>query len=195
MSQNFRISSGGRIDREARVSFTFDGKSYSGYHGDTLASGLLANGVHLIGRSFKYHRPRGILSSGSEEPNALVTIGTGDVRPLIYARHRSNFTMGLSPRVKTAGRAFGLMPMRVFNVFSRLLPAGFYYKTFKWPASLWTTYEHFIRAAAGMGKAPGEGDPDRYDKMHRHCDVLGGRCGPAGLAAALARPGQALALF
>ncbi|MBT5495984.1 MAG: sarcosine oxidase subunit alpha, partial [Alphaproteobacteria bacterium] len=186
MSQNFRISSGGRIDREARVSFIFDGKSYSGYHGDTLASGLLANGVHLIGRSFKYHRPRGILSSGSEEPNALVTIGTGGrATPNLRATQVELYD-GLVAESQNRWPSLRFDAHAIFNVFSRLLPAGFYYKTFKWPASLWTTYEHFIRSAAGMGKAPGEGDPDRYDKMHRHCDVLVVGAGPAGLAAALA---------
>jgi len=186
MSQDFRISSGGRIDREARVSFTFDGKAYSGYHGDTLASALLANGVHLVGRSFKYHRPRGILSSGSEEPNALVTVGTGGwATPNLRATQVELYD-GLVAKSQNRWPGLQFDAHAVFNVFSRLLPAGFYYKTFKWPASLWTTYEHFIRNAAGMGKAPGEGDPDRYDKMHRHCDVLVVGAGPAGLAAALA---------
>jgi sarcosine oxidase subunit alpha len=186
MSQNFRISSGGRIDREARVSFIFDGKTYSGYHGDTLASALLANGIHLVGRSFKYHRPRGILSSGSEEPNALVTIGTGGrATPNLRATQVELYN-GLVAESQNRWPSLQFDAHSVFNVFSRLLPAGFYYKTFKWPASFWTTYEHFIRIAAGMGKAPGEGDPDRYDKMHRHCDVLVVGAGPAGLAAALA---------
>ena len=163
MSQTFRIASGGRIEREARVYFTFDGKSYSGYQGDTLASALLAHGVHLIGRSFKYHRPRGILSSGSEEPNALVTIGIGGrATPNLRATQVELYD-GLVAESQNRWPSLRFDAHAVFNVFSRLLPAGFYYKTFKWPASLWTTYEHFIRGAAGMGKAPDEGDPDRYD--------------------------------
>jgi sarcosine oxidase subunit alpha len=186
MNQDFRISSGGRIDREISVSFTFDGKTFSGYRGDTLASALLANGVHLIGRSFKYHRPRGILSSGSEEPNALVTIGTGGRATPNLRATQVELYYGLVSESQNRWPSLRFDAHAVFNIFSRFLPAGFYYKTFKWPASLWMTYEHFIRNAAGMGKAPGEGDSDHYDKMHRHCDVLVVGAGPAGLAAALA---------
>ena len=186
MTRTFRTASGGRIDRDRSLSFTFDGHRYAGYAGDTLASALLANGVHLVGRSFKYHRPRGILSAGPEEPNALVTVGTGgQATPNLRATQVELFD-GLTATSQNRWPSLSFDAHAVFNTVSRLLPAGFYYKTFMWPASFWTTYEHFIRRAAGMGKAPDAPDPDRYDKMHRHCDVMVVGTGPAGLAAGLA---------
>ena len=186
MSQLFRIPEGGRIKREERLSFTFDDQVLDGFGGDMLASALLANGIHLCGRSFKYHRPRGILSSGSEEPNALVTLGTGGrSTPNLRATQVELFD-GLIAESQHRWPSLQYDALEAFSALSRLLPAGFYYKTFKWPTSFWTTYEHFIRHAAGMGKAPEEADPDYYDKIHKHCDVLVVGAGPAGFSAALA---------
>ncbi len=182
-----RLTSGGLINRAQPLSFSFDGQAYSGFAGDTLASALVANGVRLIGRSFKYHRPRGILTSGSEEPNALVELRTG-------ARGEPN------TRATTAELYDGLVaasqnrwPSLAFDVgaindkLARFLPAGFYYKTFMWPAKFWeAVYEPLIRRAAGLGRAAGAEDPDHYEKAFAHCDVLVIGAGPAGLMAALA---------
>ena len=187
MSQPCRTPEGGRVDRTKPVRFTFDGKSYEGCAGDTLASALLANGVHLVGRSFKYHRPRGIVTAGSEEPNALVQVEMGGGRsdPNTRATVVELFE-GLNAesqnRYPTLERDVGALN----DALSPFLPAGFYYKTFKWPASAWhKVYEPRIREAAGLGKAPTEGDPDRYLHRHVHCEVLVVGAGPAGLAAAL----------
>ncbi len=186
MAQDFRLPDGGRIDRSKPVNFRFDGKSYQGYRGDTLASALLANGVHLVGRSFKYHRPRGIFSAGVEEPNALVQLGRGArSEPNIRATQAEIFE-GLEARSQNRWPNLEFDVGVVNNLASRLIPAGFYYKTFMWPAGLWERYEYVIRRAAGLGKAPEGRDPDRYDKTHAHCDVLVVGAGPAGLAAALA---------
>ena len=186
MAQSFRLPEGGRIDRSKPLSFRFDGKSYQGYKGDTLASALLANGVHLVGRSFKYHRPRGIFSAGVEEPNALVQLGQGArSEPNIRATQAEVFE-GLTAKSQHRWPNLDYDIGEVNNLASRLIPAGFYYKTFMWPAALWERYEYFIRRAAGLGKAPEGRDPDRYDKTNAHCDVLVVGAGPAGLAAALA---------
>ncbi len=186
MSQSHRLDSGGRIDRSRPLGFTFNGKRYQGYAGDTLASALLANGVHLIGRSFKYHRPRGILSAGAEEPNALVQLETGAYsQPNIRATQIELYD-GLTARSINAWPSVRWDMMAVNNRISRLFPAGFYYKTFMWPRSWWMTYEKFIRRAAGLGRAPAGADPDRYERANIHCDVLVVGAGPAGLAAALA---------
>ena len=186
MAQQFRLGTGGRIDRSRPLSFTLDERGYQGYAGDTLASALLANGVHLIARSFKYHRPRGILSAGAEEPSGLVQMRSGnreipDVRVTqqelydgLVAQSVNNF-----PSVEfDLGEANRLL--------SKLFPAGFYYKTFMKPDGMWHTYEKAIRQAAGMGRAPSAPDPDFYDKRYAHTDVLVAGAGPAGLAAALA---------
>ncbi len=182
MKQSYRLENHGRIDRNRPLSFTFNGRAYQGYAGDTLASALLANGVALVGRSFKYHRPRGIVGAGPEEPNAIVQVGVGaTTRPDQRATQVELFD-GLT--AATVGN-LKFDPMGVNNSFSRMLPAGFYYKTFKWPASYWPKYERQIRKAAGLGRSPVEADPARYDKMNTHCDVLVVGAGPAGLAAAL----------
>tara|TARA_Y100001934_G_scaffold257767_1_gene327254 strand:- start:12734 stop:15739 length:3006 start_codon:yes stop_codon:yes gene_type:complete len=186
MSQRFRTSDLGIIDRTSPITFSFDGQLLDGFSGDTLASALLANGIHLVGRSFKYHRPRGILSAGSEEPNALVTVGEGGRSTPNLRATQIELYEGLVATSQNRWPSLKFDAHSIFNTMSRLLPAGFYYKTFMWPSSLWTTYEHFIRRAAGMGNVPGERDPDRYEKMHRHCDVLVVGGGAAGLAAALA---------
>ena len=192
MAQDFRLPEGGRIDRSKPVSFRFDGKSYRGYLGDTLASALLANGVHLVGRSFKYHRPRGIFSAGVEEPNALVQLGRGArSEPNIRATQAELFE-GLEARSQNRWPNLEYDVGEVNSLASRLIPAGFYYKTFMWPASFWERYEYVIRRAAGLGRAPEGRDPDRYDKTHAHCDVLVVGAGPAGLAAGLPVPERPL---
>ncbi|MGH6918868.1 MAG: 2Fe-2S iron-sulfur cluster-binding protein, partial [Geminicoccaceae bacterium] len=181
-----RLPAGGRIDRTRPTSFTFDGRRYHGFAGDTLASALLANGVHLVGRSFKYHRPRGIFSAGAEEPNALVQLGTGArTEPNVRATQVEIFD-GLAARSQNCWPSLSFDLGEASNLLSPLFPAGFYYKTFMWPPSFWHLYERLIRRAAGMGEAPREPDPDRYEHVHAHCDVLIVGAGPAGLAAALA---------
>jgi len=185
MSQNNRLT-GGQIDRSKVLNFTFDGTRYQGHPGDTLASALLANGVRLMGRSFKYHRPRGVLASGSEEPNALVELRNG-------ARQEPNSRAtvvelfdGLSANSQNRWPSLKFDAMAINDRFSNFLTAGFYYKTFMWPASFWEKlYEPIIRKAAGLGSLSLLDDPDCYDKGFLHCDLLIIGAGPAGLAAAL----------
>ena len=185
-AQSHRLPAGGRIDRDRPLAFTFNGRPYQGYAGDTLASALLANGVALLARSFKYHRPRGILSAGVEEPNAVVELESGArARPNPRATEIELYD-GLRAASVNCWPGVGFDLGAVGDRFSRLMPAGFYYKTFMWPRRLWGTYEYLIRHAAGLGRAPDGADPDRYDRMHAHCDVLVAGGGPAGLAAALA---------
>ncbi len=186
MSQPNRLAEGGRIDRERPVSFEFNGVRLTGYAGDTLASALIANGVHLVGRSFKYHRPRGIIGCGAEEPNAIFQLDEGaHTVPNPRATQTELYddlvvrSVNCWPGVE---RDVGV----INSWFSRLLPAGFYYKTFMWPKALWMTYEHHIRKAAGLGRSPMAPDPDRYERRNAHCDVLVVGAGPAGIAAALA---------
>ena len=186
MTQTHRTSEGGGIDRSTTIGFTFDGKHYEGHPGDTLASALLANGVHLVGRSFKYHRPRGIVTAGSEEPNALIQLGAGaKTEPNLRATQIELYD-GLVASSQNRWPSLTLDIGSINNLLSRYFPAGFYYKTFMWPPSFWMKYEYFIRRAAGLGKAPDAPDPDRYSKTFAHCDVLVVGAGPAGLAAALA---------
>jgi sarcosine oxidase, subunit alpha len=188
MTGAFRTPDGGRIDRARPLAFGFDGRRYIGCHGDTLASALLANGVHLVGRSFKYHRPRGILSAGSEEPNALVTIdrGAGRTTPNLRAT-QLELHDGLRARSQNRFPSLAWDIGAVSNAIAPLIPAGFYYKTFMWPRAFWRhVYEPAIRAAAGLGKAPTSPDPDRYLHRYAHCDVLVIGAGPVGLATALA---------
>jgi sarcosine oxidase subunit alpha len=181
-----RLDTGGLIDRAKRLRFTFDGASYDGFEGDTLASALVANDVRLVGRSFKYHRPRGILTAGSEEPNALVTLRTGAfAEPNTRATTISLFD-GLEARSQNRWPSLAVDVLAINQVFSPILVAGFYYKTFMWPAKFWEKlYEPLIRRAAGLGKLSMEPDPDRYDRDHGFCDLLVIGGGPAGLAAAL----------
>jgi len=186
-----RTAAGGRIDRARPLAFTFDGTRYPGYAGDTLASALLANGVHLVGRSFKYHRPRGILAAGAEEPNALVTVRRGEGRetPNLRATQVELYD-GLVAESQNRWPSLALDAGRIGDFLSPLFPAGFYYKTFKWPRGAWSAlYEPMIRRAAGLGRAPAQADPDRYAQRFAHCDVLVVGAGPAGLAAALAAAG------
>ncbi|EET49767.1 sarcosine oxidase subunit alpha family protein [Thalassobium sp. R2A62] len=181
-----RLVGKGHINRAKPVAFTFDGTAYQGFEGDTLASALLANDVRLVGRSFKYHRPRGILTAGSEEPNALMTIGR-DARaePNVRATVQELFN-GLEARSQNAWPSLRHDAMAINDLLSPFLSAGFYYKTFMWPKALWEgLYEPFIRNAAGLGTLSGKANPDLYEKAFAHCDVLVIGAGPAGLMAAL----------
>lgn len=186
--RGFRLDAGGRLDRSRPVGFRFDGKVYRGYAGDTLASALLANGVHLVGRSFKYHRPRGIMTAGPEEPNALVQLERAGGRsdPNLRATEVEIYD-GLESSSQNRWPSVRYDVGVVNDALAPFIPAGFYYKTFMGPGRLWhRLYEPVIRAAAGLGRAPREPDPDRYLHRHAHCDVLVVGGGPAGLAAALA---------
>jgi sarcosine oxidase subunit alpha len=183
-----RTAAGGRVDRTQRLRFTFDGRAYEGLAGDTLASALLANGVHLTGRSFKYHRPRGIFGAGSEEPNALVTVrrDAARVTPNLRATQVELYD-GLIAESQNRWPSLRRDVGRINDRLSRFFPASFYYKTFMWPRMAWKAlYEPVIRRAAGLGRAPTEADPDRYAQRYAHCDVLVVGSGPAGIAAALA---------
>ncbi|QDL91542.1 sarcosine oxidase subunit alpha family protein [Paroceanicella profunda] len=181
-----RLASGGLVDRSRRLSFTFDGRSLTGHPGDTLASALLANGVRLVGRSFKYHRPRGIFSAGSEEPNALMEIGVGARRTPNTRATRVMLTDGLVARSQNAWPSPAFDLMAVNDLAAPLLGAGFYYKTFMWPKSFWEkVYEPLIRRAAGLGRLSVQDDPDVYDQAFAHADLLVIGAGPAGLMAAL----------
>ncbi|MCP5112796.1 MAG: sarcosine oxidase subunit alpha family protein, partial [bacterium] len=187
MASSTRLSKGGRIDRNAPMQFVFDGKTYSGYRGDTLASALLANGVCLIGRSFKYHRPRGIYGSGTEDPNALVGLREGARAEPNSLATTVELYDGLVARSQNAWPSLNFDISAVNGLFEKFFSAGFYYKTFIGPfQKSWMFYEHFIRKAAGMGDASMEPDPDKYEKLYKFCDVLVVGGGPAGLSAALA---------
>ncbi|MDP2245535.1 sarcosine oxidase subunit alpha, partial [Pseudomonas sp.] len=188
MSQINRLSKGGRINRNQPLTFTFNGESYQGFHGDTLAAALLANGVDIVGRSFKYSRPRGIVAAGAEEPNAVLQIGASEATQIpnvratqqaLYSGLVANSTNGW-PSVNTD--LMGILG----KVGGGMMAPGFYYKTFMYPQNLWLTYEKYIRKAAGLGRSPKENDPDSYDYLNQHCDVLVVGGGAAGLAAALA---------
>ena len=181
-----RLARGGLIDRSRSLTFQFDGQRFSGYAGDTLASALLAAGVKLIGRSFKYHRPRGILTAGSEEPNALVELRAGARREPNTRATVAELFDGLEARSQNCWPSLAWDVGAVNSLMAPLLVAGFYYKTFMWPAAFWERlYEPAIRRAAGLGRVSLEPDPDRYEKSHAFCDVLVIGGGPAGLGAAL----------
>ncbi|MCH2076943.1 MAG: sarcosine oxidase subunit alpha family protein [Rhodobacteraceae bacterium] len=182
-----RVEGKGRIDRSRPVDFHFDGVKYGGYAGDTLASALLANDIRLVGRSFKYHRPRGILSAGSEEPNALMTVGEGAAaEPNIRAPMQELYD-GLVARSQNAWPSLKYDVLEANDLLAPFLSAGFYYKTFMWPKSFWEgVYEPFIRRAAGLGALSGEANPSMYARAFAECDVLVIGGGPAGLRAARA---------
>ncbi|NJM82790.1 MAG: FAD-dependent oxidoreductase, partial [Tabrizicola sp.] len=181
-----RIDGKGLIDRTKPVRFRFDGKDYAGYKGDTLASALLANDVRLVGRSFKYHRPRGILTAGSEEPNALVeVIGRQNFTPNVRATVQEVFE-GLEARSQNRLGTLRFDLLAVNDYLSPFLSAGFYYKTFMWPRAFWEgLYEPLIRRAAGLGHLSGRADEGVYEKAFAFCDVLVIGAGPSGLMAAL----------
>lgn len=182
----YRLATGGRlIDRSRKVSFTFDGKPLTGFAGDTIASAVMASGQRVFGRSYKYHRPRGVIGLGSEEMNALIGVGAG-------ARHEPNLRAtqielydGMTAVSQNRWPSLTFDIGAINNKMSRFFPGGFYYKTFMWPKSFWKhVYEPIVRYAAGLGKAPEGRDPDTYEHIHVHCDVLVIGAGVAGLAAA-----------
>jgi sarcosine oxidase, subunit alpha len=187
MTQPCRLAAGGRVDRTRALSFRFNGKHYQGYAGDTLASALLANGIHFVARSFKYHRPRGIMSAGVEEPNALVQLETAERTEANLRATQIELYDGLCATSVNAWPSLRYDYRALSGVFSPLLVAGFYYKTFIHPKFLWERlYEPALRRMAGMGRAPQMSDPDFYDRLNLHCDVLIAGGGPAGIAAAFA---------
>ena len=192
-----RADTGGRVDRQRTIRFTFDGIAYTGHAGDTLASALLANGVTLFGRSFKYHRPRGVLSAGVEEPNALVTVLKGEFRepnlPATMVEIHDGLIAVSQNRTPTLAWDIGALN----QLGGKVLAAGFYYKTFMGPVfgplkgtRFWMFCEHFIRRAAGLGRAGSTPDKARYERMNAFCDVLVVGSGPAGLMAATAAAEQ-----
>jgi methylglutamate dehydrogenase subunit C len=186
MSHFRRLPKGGRVDRSKPVSARFDGKGLTGFAGDTLASALLANDKLLVGRSFKYHRPRGIIAAGIEEPNGLFTIGEGATTEPNVAATVVELVDGLVASTQNAWPSADFDVMAVNSILAPLFQSGFYYKTFMGPRKgSWMFYEPFIRKAAGLGKATDQRDPDRYDMRYAFCDVLVIGSGPAGLAAAL----------
>ena len=185
MTQSRRLPEGGAIDRSRPLAFDYDGTRYEGCAGDTLASALLANGVHLVARSFKYHRPRGIYSAGAEEPNALVQLARGArTEPNTRATMQELYD-GMVATSQNCWPSVRIDAGAIANAISPLLPAGFYYKTFMWPPTpkWWLRYERFIRRAAGIGRAPDAPDPDHYEHEYAHCDVLVIGGGAAGLSA------------
>ena len=171
------------------VSFEFNGRRMSGYAGDTLASALLANGVQLVGRSYKLHRPRGIFSCGVEEPTGLVDVGTGAARTPNQRATLVELTEGLTAASVNCWPSVGFDLGAVNDWLSRLLPAGFYYKTFKWPT--WHLFEPTIRRMAGLGRVSGEADRDRYEEISATAElvVVGGGIAALSAAAAAARAG------
>src|SRR5579863_5610487 len=184
MSQKDRLATGGRINRAISLTFTFNGCTYQGFQGDTLASALLANGEHFVARSFKYHRPRGIMTADVAEPNAIVQLETGAHTVPNARATEVELYQGLVATSVNAKPSIEKDRMAVNQKIARFIPAGFYYKTFMWPRKFWPKYEEVIRDAAGLGKAPEHTDADRYDKCFAHCDVLVVGGGPTGLAAA-----------
>jgi len=184
MSEVNRLPTGGRIDRHRRLEFRFDGRRYTGYQGDTLASALLANGVDIIGRSFKYSRPRGIVAAGMEEPNAIMQLGRGAGEVPNAIATQIELYSGLEAKPTNGWPSVNYDFSALADIFAPLLPPGFYNKTFMWPRNSWKLYEWFIRRMAGFGRSPTQADPDTYDKLNHHCEVLVIGAGPAGLAAA-----------
>jgi len=192
-----RIKGAGRLTPARTARFTFDGKSYTALEGDTVASALLAHGVHLLGRSFKYHRPRGILSAGPEEPNALIDVSRDAARrqPNVRATVQEVFD-GAKIASQNRWPSLKFDVGAINNLFSPFFAAGFYYKTFMWPREAWVkVYEPFIRRAAGLGVAPTEEDPDHYASRYAHCDVLIAGAGVAGLTAALSAAATGQSVF
>ena len=188
---SYRLDKGGLIDRSTELSFTFDGKVFTGHKGDTLASALIANGVHLMGRSFKYHRPRGVISAGASEPNALVELREGGRKEANTRATMIELYDGLVARSQNNWPSLNFDVGAINSLASSIFVAGFYYKTFMWPKSFWEKiYEPLIRRAAGLGTASRLPDPDKYEKAYAHCELLVIGSGPAGLMAALAAARQ-----
>ena len=187
MSQSYRISNEGLLNRNKEISFKFNGTKYTGYEGDTLASALLANGIHLVGRSFKYHRPRGFFGAGVDEPNAkLQILLNGHSEPNVNATE-FELVEGIEATSQNCWPSVKFDVGAMNNFLSKFFPAGFYYKTFKWPKSFWhKVYEPFIRKAAGFGIASLEKDKERYEHKYEYCDLLVTGSGPAGLSSAYA---------
>ena len=187
MSQKFRLENGGLINRNKKLSFKFNGKTYFGYEGDTLASALIANGVHLVGRSFKYHRPRGFFGAGVDEPYAMVQLyRNNETEPNVKATEQELFE-GLEAKSVNCWPSVNFDIGAINNFLKIFLPAGFYYKTFMWPKSFWyRVYEPFIRKAAGLGVASTKHDKERYEHKYEYCDLLIAGSGPSGLASAYA---------
>ena len=184
MSGSARVAAGGAIDRSSELRFRFNGRNYRGHPGDTLASALLASGVRLLARSFKYHRPRGVMAAGADEPNALVQIGVGGAAQPNLKATEVELIDGLKARSVNCWPSPRFDLRGINQLAAPLLGAGFYYKTFMWPD--WHLFEGPIRRAAGLGVAPQGPDPDRYVHKHAACDTLVIGAGPSGLAAALA---------
>lgn len=187
---SFRSATLGRIDRNSPIQFTFNNHEYAGYAGDTLASALMANGVRLVARSFKYHRPRGLVAAGAEEANAIVQLEAGNRTEPDLKATQIELYEGLRAASVNAWPSLDFDLGAVNQLAARFIPAAFYYKTFMWPN--WHLFEPAIRKAAGLGAAPTEPDPDSYDKKAADCDILIVGGGPAGLAALRAlAPGSA----
>ena len=187
MTQKYRLDKGALVKRDKEISFKFNGKKYFGYEGDTLASALLANGVHLVGRSFKYHRPRGFIGAGVDEPNAKVQLYSGAKTEPNAVATEVELVEGLVAKSQNCFPSVSFDFGEINNFLSKIFPAGFYYKTFMWPKNFWyKIYEPIIRKAAGLGVAPLKPDPDRYEHKFEYCDILVVGSGPSGLASALA---------
>ena len=172
MSQSYRINNEGLLNRNKEISFKFNGAKYTGYEGDTLASALLSNGVHLFGRSFKYHRPRGIISAGCEEPNGIVQLEMNEFTEPNRRATEVVLYEGLVAKSQNRWPNLNYDLGAINDLLSPFFPAGFYYKTFMWPPKFWKSYEYFIRRAAGLGHAPKKDDPHKYEHYHYHCDTL-----------------------
>ena len=187
MLEEFRLDKIGLINRNKKISFKFNGKKYFGYEGDTLASALIANGVHLIGRSFKYHRPRGFFGAGVDEPYAMVQLyRNNETEPNVRATEQELFE-GLEAKSINCWPSVNFDIGAINNFLNKFLPAGFYYKTFMWPKSFWyKIYEPFIRKAAGFGVVSTKHDNERYEHKYEYCDLLITGSGPSGLASAYA---------
>ncbi len=187
MPQNFRLDKGGLINRNKKISFKFNGKIYFGYEGDTLASALIANGIHLVGRSFKYHRPRGFFGAGVDDPYAMVQlIRDSESIPNVRATEQELFE-GLEAKSVNCWPNVNFDIGAINNFLNKFFPAGFYYKTFMWPRSFWyKVYEPIIRKAAGFGVVSTNHDQERYEHKYEYCDLLVTGSGPSGLASAYA---------
>ncbi len=179
-----RLKNNRNLNQTKKIGFTFDGKKYYGFEGDTLASALLSNGVHLFGRSFKYHRPRGIISAGCEEPNAIVQLEMNEFTEPNRRATEIVLYDGLVANSQNRWPSLNYDFGAINDLLSPFFPAGFYYKTFMWPPKFWKTYEYFIRQAAGLGHAPKKDDPHKYEHYHYHCDTLIVGSGVSGLYAA-----------